>query len=110
MLEAYVVLLPKPGKDPTHCTSYRPMHLIADPKILMNGLVTLLSMVIPALVDNNQTGFMPGKSTDTNLRCLFTLLSHNVLGRWCVWMWPRPFDLLDWAFMHVGFERMGFVL
>lgn len=68
MLEAYMVHLLKPGKDPMECSSYRPIALLnMDLKILTKVLATRLAKVIPSLVDIDQTGFMPSKSTDTNL-------------------------------------------
>lgn len=67
MLDVYMVLLPKPGKDPLECASYRPIALLnMDLKILTKILANRLVTVISSLVDIDQTGFMPGKSTDTN--------------------------------------------
>lgn len=83
MLDTYVVLIPKSGKDLTCCSSYRPIALLnADLKVLTKVLATRVSIVLPSLVDVDQTGFMAGKSTDTNLLHLFTHLqiSHNTTG------------------------------
>lgn len=75
MLEAYMVLLLIPGKDLQECSSYRPIALLnTDLKILTKVLASCLAKVIPSLVDIDQMGFMPWKSTDTNLRRLFTNL------------------------------------
>lgn len=79
MMEAYMVLLLKPGKDPLMCSSYRPIELLnMDLKILAKVLATRLAKVISTLVDIDQTGFMPGMSTDTNLRRLFTHLQMDM--------------------------------
>lgn len=63
--DAIVVLVPKPGKDPEECTSYRPISLInADAKLLAKILATRLGTVMDDLVHVDQTGFMAGKGTD----------------------------------------------
>lgn len=92
MLDDYMVLLPKPSKALTCCFSYRPIALNTDLKIITNVLATRLSIVLPALVDVDQTGFMSGNATDTNLHllnCRF-LTTQLELGRWSRWIWPRP--------------------
>lgn len=113
ILDVYVVLLPKPGKDLTCCSSYRPIALLhAELKILTKVLATRLSIVLPALVDMDQTDFMPGKSTDTNLHSLFTHLqiSHKTTGTRAVVSldMAKAFDSVDWGYMKVVLEQMGF--
>lgn len=95
MLDSYMVLLPKPGKDLTCCSSNRPIALLnSDLTIFTKVFITRLSIVLLALVEVDQTGFMPGKFTYTNLHCLFTNLQITItqleLGWWSHWIWPRP--------------------
>lgn len=55
--------------------SYRPIALLnMDLNFLTNVLATRLEKVITSIINIDQMGFMPGKSTDTNLRGLFTHL------------------------------------
>lgn len=87
MEEAIIVLIPKPGKDPQDCASYRPISLLnVDAKILAKILATRLSLVISTLIHVDQRRFMPGKSTDINLRRLFLNLSltHENAGSWLI--------------------------
>lgn len=76
MSEAVVVVIPKPGKDPKLCSSYRPISLLnIDAKILTKILVNRLNSVI--LVDSlewdylwqvlNRFGFGPKFTTWINL-------------------------------------------
>lgn len=77
MSEAIIVVLPKPNKDPASCASYRPISLLnVDAKITTKILATRLNSVILSLVNGDQTGFMPGKGTDINLRRLYTNISR----------------------------------
>lgn len=113
MLEAYKILLLKPGKDPLECSSYRPIALLnMDLKILTKVLATRRAGIISSLVDIDQMGFMPGKSTDTNLRRLFTHLQLPNLDsptRIIVSIDIEiAFDSIDWQYMHTVLEKMGF--
>lgn len=69
MYQAQIVLLPNPGKDLTCCSSYRPISLMNyDFKILAKVLANRIMKVLPSLNNIDQTGFMPGKSTDINIQ------------------------------------------
>lgn len=83
--EAVVVVLPKPGKNPELCSSYRPISLLnVDLKILSKVLAGCLNSVITALIHPDQTGFMPGRGTDINIRRLLTHLDREGGG------WGQP--------------------
>lgn len=72
MREALIVLIPKPGKDPHRPESYRPISLLqVDIKILAKVLSIRLKQVILSLIHADQSGFMPGRNTSVNLRCLY---------------------------------------
>lgn len=72
MREALVVLIPKPGKDPSLPESYPPFSLLQlNIKILAKIISLRLNKVILNLVHPDQIGFMPNKNTAFNLRRLF---------------------------------------
>lgn len=78
MSEAVVVLVPKPGKDPEECASYRPVALInANAKLLAKILALRLDTVMEDLIHPNQMGLMPGKGTDINIRRHFLNLNAS---------------------------------
>lgn len=78
MAEAIIALVPKPGKDLLECASYRPISLLnMDAKVLIKIIASHLSIVISDLIHVDQTGFMPGKGTGINIRCLFLNMSLN---------------------------------
>lgn len=77
--KAVIVVIPKPGKDPELCTSYRPISLLNDDaKILAKILAQRLNEVILTLVHEDQTKFMLGKGTDIHLRRLYTVLGKHL--------------------------------
>lgn len=72
MREAIIILILKPGKDPSLPGSYRLISLLpVDIKLLAKVLANRLGLVITEVVHADQTGFMPKQSTTINLRRLF---------------------------------------
>lgn len=75
MYQAHIILIPKSGKDFKYCASHRPISLLNYAlKVLTKVLATRLAKILPSLVSIDQTGFIPGKSTDINLRRVLTHL------------------------------------
>lgn len=113
MYQAHIVLLPKQGKDKSHCASYRPISLLNyDLKILTKMLATRLQTIRPYLVNIDQTRFIPGKSADINLRTVFNHLqlspSENSTRVLVALDIEKAFDLVAWTYMSTALEVMGF--
>lgn len=70
------MLLPKPGKDPGNCASYRPISLL-DAMLLVIILALRLTTVIEDLIHVVQSGLMSGKGTVINIHRLFLILAAN---------------------------------
>ena len=59
-LLAYITVIPKEGKDPAECGSYRPISLLnTDLKLFTKVLASRLQPWLPELVDLDQVGFIP---------------------------------------------------
>lgn len=72
MREAIIINIPKAGKDPGKLDSYRPISFItADVKILAKILANRLQKVIGGLINKDQTGFIPTRTTYDNILHLF---------------------------------------
>lgn len=73
--QASISLLAKKDKDPLLCTSYRPIFLLnVDFKVLSKALAKHLEGVILNIVSPNQTGFIQGWHSYSNLRKLFNIV------------------------------------
>lgn len=115
MKEAHIILIPKPNKNPKLCASYRPIALLnCDLKILTKLFATRLNKVIKSLVDPDQTAFLPGRSTDINIRRLFSNIHvpHTNQGTRTIATldMKKAFDTVEWVYLWEVMRRMGFRL
>uniref|UniRef100_A0A803J318 Reverse transcriptase domain-containing protein n=1 Tax=Xenopus tropicalis TaxID=8364 RepID=A0A803J318_XENTR len=111
--EATIIVLPKPGKEPTLCASYRPISLLnTEIKILAKILARRLTKVITTLVHPDQSGFMPSKSTTINIRRLYFNLqiNHENGGSGLVVSLDtaKAFDSSEWPYLWEILTRLGF--
>lgn len=109
-LQALVVSLLKPGRDPLHISNYRPLSLLnTDYKILSKLLAIRLNQFIPSLVHSDQCGFVPGRSTALNIRRLHQILLNVTdpgILEGCISLDLRQaFDSLRWDYMFSALRR-----
>lgn len=69
-LHAHIIVLPKPGKDPSNCGSYRPISLLnIDAKLYAKAIANRLLPLIPQWVSSDQTGFIPEREARDSSLC-----------------------------------------
>lgn len=75
--QAYIKLLEKKGKDPTHPGSYRPISLLnIDAKIISKIIASRLAVILPSLIHPTQAGFIKGRSATANIRKVLLALDY----------------------------------
>ncbi|XP_077334587.1 uncharacterized protein LOC143975928 [Lithobates pipiens] len=113
MLKAYVTTIPKPGKDPTTPSNYRPISLLnSDIKIYAKLLAKRLEEFIPSLINNDQMGFIRGRQTSDATRRITNVVHHAALSKTPSLLLyidaEKAFDRVDWSYMREVLCKFGF--
>uniref|UniRef100_A0A8C5MWK9 Reverse transcriptase domain-containing protein n=1 Tax=Leptobrachium leishanense TaxID=445787 RepID=A0A8C5MWK9_9ANUR len=110
-LSATIVVIPKEGKDPLSCASYRPISLLnSDLKIFATILAQRLAHVAPLLVRRDQVGFIPNREArDGTIRTLNVI--HAVLASETPTLLlstdaEKAFDRVSWPFLFAALKAM----
>lgn len=113
MNTATICLLLKQNKDPTSPASYRPLSLInADTKIISKTLALRIEKVTPHIIHPDQTGFMKGRHSATNLRRLYNIIHYASLSKEATAIFSldaeKAFDKVNWEFLFSALKKFGF--
>lgn len=75
LMQASISLIHKKSKDPLSCASYRPISILpADVKTLAKILARRLEPVLPLIISQDQTGFIRGRHSFSNVRRLLGVI------------------------------------
>lgn len=92
-------MIPKEGKDPKQCGSYRPISLLnADLKIFSKIIAMRLQQQLPSLIHQDQVGFVPTREARANtIKVLNSMHIANSTKTPCVFLGTdaeKAFDLV----------------
>ncbi len=110
--EANISLNLKKGKCPDSCSSYRPIALLnVDRKLLSKILASRLENLLPILVKEDQTGFIRGQNSATNVRCLLNAIlaskQKSIKGLVLSLDAEKAFDRIERSFLLYTLGKFG---
>ena len=113
MNTASISLIPKPNKDLTLPSNYRPISLInVDIKIISKALAHRIQKVTPHIIHPDQTGFIKGRQSSSNTRRLYNLIHYSSVQQEDTIIASldaeKAFDRVNWTFLFTTLQRFGF--
>ena len=102
-------------KDQDHCDleNWQPISLLnVDAKITSKVIAQRLKRVLPNLIHENQSGYVPGRSICENIRSILDIMEYtkdnNKLGILFFIDFEKAFDSLEWDFLNKCLELFNF--
>ena len=95
--------------DPLFLKNWRPLSLLnQDYKILAKRMAERIKLVLPYLIDQDQTGFLKGRYIGQNIVIIFDIIHHtdveNIPAVMTSIDFEKAFDKLEWNFMFKCLE------
>lgn len=111
-LRALIAIIPKEGKDPTTCSSYRPISLLnTDLKRFAKILATCLAQHLQTLIHQDQVGFIPTREArDSTTKALNLIHIANQTHTPSLFVntdAEKVFDRIHWQYMFVVVRHIG---
>ena len=108
-----IKLIPKKNFITHYVKNWRPITpLNCDYKIASKAIANRLKAVLPSINNNDQTGFLKGRSISENIRLIEGILRYTeaekVPGLLLFIDLEKAFDTLEWSFVEKVFEYNNF--
>ena len=111
--QVLITLLPKPNKDITFLSNWRPISLLnVDYKIATKSIANRVKQVLDRIIDPSQTGFIKGRYIGENIRLICEVLDHvdqnDIPSLMFFSDFEKAFDSLDHNFMYTALKHFNF--
>lgn len=113
MLKALVVALPKPGKEPTSPSNFRPISLLnIDLKLYAKLIALRLVDILPTLIHPDQTGFTKHRQTSDVTRRMINIIHmaqlHQRPSLLLTLDAEKAFNRIHWLYLAKVLDSFGF--
>ena len=111
--EGIITCIPKGDKPREFIKNWRPISLLnVVYKIGSSCIANRIKEVLPQLINEDQTGFVPGRYIGDNLRLLYDIMHYlkneNLSGLLVSIDFEKAFDSVNWDFMGKVLRHFGF--
>ena len=103
--QGVITCIPKGNKDKSYLKNWRPISLLnVSYKIASSSIAFRIKNILGKIINDDQTGFLPGRLMATNIRLVYDLLfyseKNNIPGLLLLIDFAAAFDTVSWKFMH----------
>ena len=114
MKEGILTLIPKPHKPRNEIKSYRPITLLnSSYKILATAMANRMKDVLPDILGQEQTGFMPGRFIGDNSRLTYDLIQYlKKTKKHALFLSldiQDAFNSVSWDFVRIILRKQNFL-
>ena len=111
--QSIIRLIPKKNKNLLYLKNSRPISLLnVDYKIACEALALGLKKVLPAIINNTQTGYVEGRFIDENIRLISDILNftadQDIEGIALFIDFEKAFDSLEWKYLFKALDTFQF--
>ena len=108
-----IKLIPKKDTEPYFVKNWRPISLlICDYKIATKVIANRLKLVLPKVIDSDQTGFLKGIFIGETIRLIDSVINFtaakNVPGRLLFLDFEKASDTVEWSFIQKALRHYNF--
>ena len=111
--QGVITCIPKGNKDKAFLKNWRPISLLnVSYKIASASIAFRIKNILGNIINEDQTGFLPGRLMATNIRLLYDILfyteKHHIPGLLLLIDFAAAFDTVSWSFMAKVLEFFNF--
>ena len=108
-----IKLIPKKDAELYFIKNWRRITLLnTDYKIAAKSIANRIKLVLPNLINHDQTGFLKGRFIGENIRLIDSIIQYatekNIPGLLLFIDFEKAFDSLEWPFIHDTLRSYGF--